>query len=486
MVSNEAEVSSAPSSARTAAASPTCVTSIVVIQSGNRITKGSTSFSFDNELDFASPLAKKKSLQDQQSKTLTLATTHAMNGLLYTLFRLVSYFYLLTVHLISASRLPGCDVYEVLDQQVLYKPATSGLYTLNSNRLVTQGCRAPSGTYTLMGRPATNIPRPVVTTSGSRIGNVFACSGTATCTIKGIEITNHNSVGNWGMLQGWKVNSDSNSQYIGQPTLIFEDIKISDSLGYSSDGGQKSYANFLISLIEHNPKSAFPTSGGLVIRGSIFSNTKAGGYGGFVYVDANILHVSDSIFHGNQSPDIVNSAIQLRTTKATIIRSTFTSNQMASATIAGGGGALHISGDSDVWIELCLFSHNTVNGKAGGAIHADGQLTNITILDSKFEYNDAWRGGAVAASNGAHVVFRNITMIVSISWKVVCCSNKYFKQCSWQIVDLSFLCSLFFNLAQHGSGYGRCSFSKKFTVRDSNARCTRIQCCVFGSQYSSW
>ena len=473
---NEDEVSSA----RTAA-SPIYVTSIVGTHSGSRVTKISTSFSLDNEqdneLDFALLLAKKKSLQGQ-SKTPSLATTHVMNGLLYTLFRLVGFFYLLTVQFVSASQLPGCDVSEVLGQGVLYKPASSGPYTLNSNRLVTQGCRAPSGTYTLMGRPATNVSRPVVTTSGTRTGNLFACSGTATCTIKGIEITNHNSVGNWGMLQVWKVNSDSNSQYIGQPTMIFEDIKISDSLGISSDGGSKSYANFLISLIELNPRSAFPTSGGLIIRGSIFSNTKAGGYGGFVYVDANILHVSDSIFHGNQSPDIVNSAIQLRTAKATIIRSTFTSNQMASATIAGGGGALHISGDSDVWIELCLFSHNTVNGKAGGAIHADGALTNTTIVDSNFEYNDAWRGGAVAASNGAHVVFRNITMIVSLLLE---CSL-LFKQCYWQIFDPSFLSSLFFNLAQHSNGYGRCSFSKKF---DSNVRCTGIQCCFSGSQYSS-
>lgn len=166
---NEAEVFSA----RTAA-SQICDTSIVVTQNGRRVTKSSTSFSLDNDLDFASPLAQKKSLQGQ-SKTPTLTTTHAMNGLLYTLFRLVGFFYLLTVQFVSASRLPGCDVNENMGQGVFYKPASSGPYTLNNNRLVTQGCRAPSGTYTLMGRPATNVPRPVVTTSGSRLGNLFVC-----------------------------------------------------------------------------------------------------------------------------------------------------------------------------------------------------------------------------------------------------------------------------------------------------------------------
>ena len=171
---NEDEVSSA----RTAA-SPIYVRSIVGTHSGSRVTKISTSFSLDNEqdnneLDFALLLAKKKSLQGQ-SKTPSLATTHVTNGLLYTLFRLVGFFYLLTVQLVSASRLPGCDVNENMGQGVFYKPASSGPYTLNSNRLVTQGCRAPSGTYTLMGRPATNVPRPVVTTSGSRLGNLFVC-----------------------------------------------------------------------------------------------------------------------------------------------------------------------------------------------------------------------------------------------------------------------------------------------------------------------
>ena len=240
--------------------------------------------------------------------------------------------FVLQIQMTTAIRVPGCDTPRSKEQEVTYRPPVSGAFTLDTNIVINQGCRMDEGTYSLTGRTTTNAPRPIVQNAGSKRAwpqNLFACVGPATCTIKGIEIKGQDRVGAWGMLQLWSTST-------GDPTMVFDDIKISDSIGYYVTAST-SYTNYLISYVL--TKSVQPTTSGITIRKSIFTDTIAGGNGGFVYVDGcNNLNIEDTTFHGNKN---LNPAINILSTKTTILRSTFTSNEMT-AKDAKGGAALYI------------------------------------------------------------------------------------------------------------------------------------------------
>jgi len=237
--------------------------------------------------------------------------------------------FVLQIQMTTAIRVPGCDISRSKEEQmVIYHPPVSGAFTLDNNIQINQGCRMELGTYTLTGRTTTNAPRPIILAAPKRIPNIFVCMGPATCTIKGIEITGQDRVGAWGMLQLWSTSS-------GDPTMVFDDIKISDSIG-SYVTTSTGVPNYLISF--YAPKVQ-PTTCGITIRKSIFTDTIAGGNGGFVYVDGcNNLNIEDTIFQKNKN---LNPAINILSTKTTILRSTFTSNEMT-AKDAKGGAALYI------------------------------------------------------------------------------------------------------------------------------------------------
>ena len=238
--------------------------------------------------------------------------------------------FVLQIQMTTAIRVPGCDINQNnMGQYVYYHPPVSGTFTLDNNIQIDQGCTMKLGTYTLTGRTTTNAPRPIILAAPKRNPNIFACTGPATCTIKGIEITGQNQVGGWGMLQLWSTSS-------GDPTMVFDDIKISDSIGSYWEIGNL-FKNYLISYVP--AKGVQPTTCGITIRKSIFTDTIAGGNGGFVYVDGcNNLNIEDTTFHGNKN---LNPAINILSTKTTILRSTFTSNEMT-ASDAKGGAALYI------------------------------------------------------------------------------------------------------------------------------------------------
>ena len=238
--------------------------------------------------------------------------------------------FVLQIQMTTAIRVPGCDISRSKEEQkVFYHPPVSGAFTLDNNIQINQGCRMELGTYTLTGRTTTDTARPIILAAPLRNTNLFACTGPATCTIKGIEITGQNQVGGWGMLQLRSTSS-------GDPTTVFDDIKISDSIGSYWELGNL-FKNYLISYVP--AKGVQPTTCGITIRKSIFTDTKAGGPGGFVYVDScNNLNIEDTTFHGNKN---LNPAINILSTKTTILRSTFTSNEMT-ASDAKGGAALYI------------------------------------------------------------------------------------------------------------------------------------------------
>jgi len=237
--------------------------------------------------------------------------------------------FVLQIQMTAAVRVPGCDINQDMSQSVNYRPPDSGAFTLDNNIQINDGCCMESGTYSLTGRTTTDTARPIILAAPLRNTNLFACTGPATCTIKGIEITGQDRVGAWGMLQLWSIGS-------GDPTMVFDDIKISDSIGtYWETKG--TFHNYLISYFP--AKGVQPTTCGITIRKSIFTDTKAGGHGGFVYVDScNNLNIEDTTFHGNKN---LNPAINILSTKTTILRSTFTSNEMT-ASDAKGGAALYI------------------------------------------------------------------------------------------------------------------------------------------------
>ena len=241
--------------------------------------------------------------------------------------------FVLQIQMTTAIRVPGCDIKQDMGQLVTYRPPVSGAFTLDNNIQINEGCCMKLGTYTLTGRTTTNAPRPIILAAGPKRAwpqNLFACVGPATCTIKGIEITGQDRVGAWGMLQLWSTST-------GDPTMVFDDIKISDSIGSYVTTSTGS-SNYLISYIPYTGVQPATTCG-ITIRKSIFTDTIAGGNGGFVYVDScNNLNIEDTTFHGNKN---LNPAINILSTKTTILRSTFTSNEMT-AKDAKGGAALYI------------------------------------------------------------------------------------------------------------------------------------------------
>ena len=243
--------------------------------------------------------------------------------------------FVLQIQMTTAIRVPGCDTLRSKSQEVTFRPPVSGAFTLDTNIQINQGCRMELGTYTLTGRTTTDTARPIILAAGPRNSvsdpqNLFACLGPATCTIKGIEITGQDRVGGWGMLQLWSTST-------GDPTMVFDDIKISDSIGSYVTTSTGS-SNYLISYIPYTGVQPATTCG-ITIRKSIFTDTIAGGNGGFVYVDGcNNLNIEDTTFQKNKN---LNPAINILSTKTTILRSNFTSNEMT-ASDAKGGAALYI------------------------------------------------------------------------------------------------------------------------------------------------
>ena len=292
-----------------------------------------------NSFIFETRNNKKQTRRSEIMSTILFDGTNK-NQLIYFLKQVTMVLiFVLQIQMTTAIRVPGCDVQCIVHgcrgknkawgQGPVHRPPVSGAFTLDNNIQINEGCRMELGTYSLTGRTTTDTARPIILAAPLRNTNLFACTGPATCTIKGIEITGQNQVGGWGMLQLRSTSS-------GDPTTVFDDIKISDSIGYYVTAST-SYTNYLISYVL--TKSVQPTTSGITIRKSIFTDTIAGGNGGFVYVDGcNNLNIEDTTFHGNKN---LNPAINILSTKTTILRSTFTSNEMT-ASDAKGGAALYI------------------------------------------------------------------------------------------------------------------------------------------------
>lgn len=118
------------------------------------------------------------------------------------------------------------------------------------------------------------------------------------------------------------------------------------------------------------------------------TGTSPGVYAECLFASTCPVTIVDSIFHDNQAsgPALLSGAVSGGGGAAIWI----TNTQFLSNTTGSNGGALHISNETQTWVEGTVFQGNSaVNG---GAIYHAGP---ITITHSTFNGNTATTGGAI-------------------------------------------------------------------------------------------
>lgn len=140
--------------------------------------------------------------------------------------------------------------------------------------------------------------------------------------------------------------------------------------------------------------------GGITVTKSLLSGNTAGSAGGGLRLHSNAasarILVDGCTFIGNSANDGGGAFIdRAGTGTATVKNSTFTGN-----TASDDGGGLYLN-QGTITVERSTFSRNTA-GTAGGAI-ADNFIAGLVIKNSRFDGNEADRGGALYAA-GAHPV----------------------------------------------------------------------------------
>ncbi|WP_084269550.1 DUF11 domain-containing protein, partial [Methanobrevibacter curvatus] len=125
-----------------------------------------------------------------------------------------------------------------------------------------------------------------------------------------------------------------------------------------------------------------------------FSNNSVSGSGGAIYANG-FVNITNSIFRNDSA--VSGGAIFLNSHSSTSIKNTDFNNNNASIS----GGAI-LSNSTDLYLENINFNNNSFNSPNiyGGAI-AVFNVTNLTVVNSKFNNNTAFKGGAIYVDNSS-------------------------------------------------------------------------------------
>ena len=178
--------------------------------------------------------------------------------------------------------------------------------------------------------------------------------------------------------------------------------------GALSDRGTSNYTITDCSFISNRASngkggaiSKFDTD--MTIRRSMFSGNSASQNGGAIYASGTLLAESTN-FTNNVAMNH-GGAIDAQATDDYIAQIYLINCQIINntATLASGG-ALHLNGDnSEIYIDRTQFVGNTAdNSGSGGAVHHEGQYTNISVTASSFYDNSATSCGVLDVNNTNH------------------------------------------------------------------------------------
>ncbi len=139
------------------------------------------------------------------------------------------------------------------------------------------------------------------------------------------------------------------------------------------------------------------------ITGSTFSGNSAEKSGGALRVSNSTVTIDKSVFDGNTAK-VAGGAIKTdNTSDLTITNSSFTNNVVGGGK-AGHGGAVYVSGTSQVNVTSSEFTGNKAGH--GGAFYIQGQTATFT--DAVFTNNEAYEYGGALRVNTGNVTF-NVT-----------------------------------------------------------------------------
>ena len=160
----------------------------------------------------------------------------------------------------------------------------------------------------------------------------------------------------------------------------------------------------------------------------IFINNSAGIFGGAISTGLSTLNISvnisSCIFENNTAP--MGGAIQVKGNNVKIVNSTFNANNASDT----DGGAIFIMGNEALIINS-TFDENSARSIGGGVL-ING--TDVTILNSSFNANDASFGGAIyVVGSNANIFSSNFTNHSVISGSV------YIKGANTYVYDSNFI-----------------------------------------------
>jgi len=140
-----------------------------------------------------------------------------------------------------------------------------------------------------------------------------------------------------------------------------------------------------------------------VISDCLFAENWAGD-GGAIYCRDGTLTISRCDFQNNLATNIIGGAIRARGSNVTIVDSTFEYNWAE-----GGAGALYCSRTStELTVNNCLFIGNSTNGIAGGLACAG----STTLTNCIFAGNSAWsEGGGLCVGLATDLTIANCTFV---------------------------------------------------------------------------
>ena len=143
----------------------------------------------------------------------------------------------------------------------------------------------------------------------------------------------------------------------------------------------------------------------LTINGNGDDNTIISGDGSsriFVIADAEDVTINNISFTSGAASDN-GGALSISDTDVLINNCSFTGNTASGATAGMGGGAVYVTGESEVTVNASTFTDNEADGAAGsgGAILV-GTGSNLTVNGSVITENSSMRaGGGIEGNSGA-------------------------------------------------------------------------------------
>ena len=137
------------------------------------------------------------------------------------------------------------------------------------------------------------------------------------------------------------------------------------------------------------------------INGSTFSGNSAKNAGGALLVSNTTVKIDKSVFDGNTAVTMGGAIKTDNTSDLTITNSSFTNNVVGEGK-TGHGGAVFVSGKSQVNVTSSEFTGNKAGH--GGAFYIQGQTATFT--DTVFTNNEAYEYGGALRVNTGNVTFK--------------------------------------------------------------------------------